>query len=719
MMQELNPTQQLAARHGFGPAAVFAGAGSGKTRVITARLGHLVDGMGVAPERILAVTFTNRAAREMRERTAARLGEAARRLWVHTFHATCARILRLQPQRFGLEPGFVIYDEDDQRALVRQLLRDMGSEAQGLSPREAVAWLNRSRHPGGDDLAAADPEPTLGRLARAYHARLRQANAVDFLRLMTRLVEPAQRDAGLADYLASLFDHVLVDEFQDTNRTQGELVGLLTAAHGNLFVVGDDDQSIYRWRGADRRLLLYFEQTFRHAEVFTLEQNYRSTPQVLQAANAVIAHNRERQPKTLWTQQAEGAPVTVLQCNSEQDEARTLVEAIEDLVDGFRASGEGAFEQVAILYRVHAQSRQFEDALRNRAMPYRVYGGLRFYERAEVKDVLAYLRVVHSRTDDAALLRIVNVPARGIGKTSQERLVARAAEQGSGLWEAIKVLACEGSPALRRRLGAFVELIETMASKLAGTSLAAFARLVARQSTYLDLLEADDSPEGEARLRNVQELFQALRDFELEWAEQANALATKRAEGSPQEQSDQGLVGADCSHQLLCAFLEQAALASDGRPEDAARPPVALSTIHAAKGLEFDTVFVAGLEEELFPLAHRGALPDEEGIEEERRLAYVAMTRARYRLVLSYACSRQIYGKLTATRPSRFLLELPDSGVEYVGLDGGRCSAASPMGIRYDSHPRRFDTAQAALSPSSPALPGESYVDTSLGSDFF
>ncbi|MGD8858727.1 MAG: UvrD-helicase domain-containing protein [Myxococcales bacterium] len=707
----LNEQQRAAVLHGDGPLVVFAGAGSGKTRVITHRVAHLVGELGVAPWRILAVTFTNKAAGEMRERLSALLPGGAEDLWVGTFHAICARLLRRYHEEVGIRRDFVIYDDADQKAMLTRIIRDMGFDERRYHPRMVAGAINRAkqeglgvdRHEPGDDFERAIHE-----IFEVYEARMAESGALDFGDLIFRLVDGMRANPALLSELQDRFSHVLVDEYQDTNHVQYLMVQMLCERSRNLCVVGDDDQSIYRWRGADRRNILDFTRHFPDARLIKLEQNYRSTQRILRVANAVVRHNIDRQEKELWTENDEGAKVTLIACGDERDEASTLVKAMQMLLQAGYARSE-----LALLYRTHAQARVFEEALRFHELPYRVVGGVRFYDRAEVKDLLAYLRVVHNPSDDVSLLRIINVPTRGIGKTTVNRLLEAAARGGRSVWKALAEAEQDPahSTAGRKALLRFRGLIEMLRERAEqGEGPAGIARTVLDETGYVQALEDEDTAEADARLENLREVVGSMLEFER-----------------------------DAQEPTLTAFLELVTLQTDvDRVETG--DAITLMTVHAAKGLEFPVVMVAGLEEEMFP--HRGVAPDDDPdeLEEERRLAYVAFTRAEQRLFLSYVHVRRVYGEIRYRRPSRFLDEMPQAELERVGEAGSTAAQRATGGTGgyggYGSvgrggagrFPSRRGGGQTSLplpgrsastsAPKTPAvLPGDSYVDCSEVSD--
>ncbi len=695
----LNPRQQQAVAHFRGPLVVFAGAGSGKTRVITHRVAQLVGEHGVAPWRILAVTFTNKAAGEMRERLAQLLPSGADDLWVGTFHAVCARLLRRYHEEAAVRRDFVIYDDADQKAMVTRILRDMGLDERRYHPRMVAGAINRSKQEGrGVDRfeAGDDFERVVAEIFRIYDQRMQDCGALDFGDLIFRLVDGMRNNPDLLTALQDRFEYVLVDEYQDTNHLQYLLVQMLCERSRNLCVVGDDDQSIYRWRGADRRNILDFTKHFPDATMVKLEQNYRSTKRILRVAHAVVSRNVDREPKELWTDNDEGPRVTLIGCRDERDEAATVVKGMEMLLEAGYARRE-----VALLYRTHAQSRVFEEGLRYSELPYRVIGGVRFYDRAEVKDLLAYLRVVHNPDDDVSLLRIINTPTRGIGKTTITRLLDAAAREGVSVWKALQAADSDPnqSSSAKKALGRFRALMGTL-RELAeqGEGPARIAEVALDETGYLAVLQDEDTAEADARVDNLREVVGSMFEFER-----------------------------DAEEGTLAAFLELVTLQTDvDRIDD--DDAITLMTVHAAKGLEFPIVMVAGLEEEMFP--SRGAAPDDdpEELEEERRLAYVAFTRAEQRLFLSYALTRRVYGELKYRRPSRFVEEMPREELELVGetqtprpgrgFGAGRSYGGGGYGGARGGGRVARQRFQPPAEPPEPRVPsGDSYVDSSEVSD--
>jgi DNA helicase-2/ATP-dependent DNA helicase PcrA len=622
-----------------GPLLVLAGAGSGKTRVLTQRVAWLIGGCGIAPEGILAVTFTNKAAAEMRERVGKLLGPAGSGVWVATFHATCVRLLRREIERLGRPRSFVIYDEADSQGVLREALRRHGMDPRGPDARRVHWRIDQWKNAGlGPEAAAArardeDDERTAA-LFRSYQGLLAEANALDFGDLLLLTVELFDAHPEVLARYQERWQYLLVDEYQDTNRVQYRLVNQLAAAHRNLCVVGDPNQSVYGWRGADIRNILDFERDFPDAKVVKLERNYRSTQPILQGANAVVSHNLDRRELSLRAERGGGEPIRLFRARDEREEAQFVVQGILEA-----ARGEGRpRSHFAVFYRTNAQSRPLEEELLKYDVPYAVVGGVRFYDRAEVKDVLAYLRLLVNRSDAMALRRIVNVPARGIGKATLERAEALAAQRGAPLLEGLRLAGEEGGRA-GGRIAEFLALIERLAAELLPLAPMEAIGRVLEATGYLRALEAEGTPEAAARVENLRELAAGAEDFE-------SADPTGEATGRTQ----------------LEQFLDQVALVSDLDGVDTRRDRVSLMTTHSAKGLEFPVVYLVGMEEGVFP--HSASSRDERAVEEERRLCYVGMTRAMERLTLSWALERRRYGDRTFGAPSRFLSEIPASLVE-------------------------------------------------------
>jgi DNA helicase-2/ATP-dependent DNA helicase PcrA len=642
-VSELNEPQLRAVTHGAGPLIIFAGAGSGKTRTVTYRVANLLAEHRVAPYRILAVTFTNKAAGELRSRIEQLAGpELARDLWVGTFHAVCARLLRRYFEQAGLERSFSIYDETDQRAVVTRAIRSLGLDERAVPPRFALARIHGQKREGRPpaEVELSDLfSPALLEVYERYEAALAAANAVDFEDLILRVMRIAEDpDSTAGEELRRRFLHVVVDEFQDTNSTQYRLIRALVSRHRNLCVVGDDDQSIYRWRGADVRIIRGFLHDFPDASVVKLEQNYRSTRNIVAAALAVIQPAREREPKELWTAAESGEAIVVRQLDTEREEADFVARTVRSEI----ARGVGA-RQCAVFYRVHAQSRVLEEAFRAANLPYQIVGGMRFFERAEVKDLLAYLRLIDNPRSDADLLRIVNVPGRGIGDKSIERLLDVAAERAVSCWRAIELVVEDGEllpAAATKKLAAFRELVEELRCDASDLRPDELAEQVLQRTGYRALLENADNAESDARLGNLSELVGSIAQY---------AQSAVDADQKP----------------ALAEYLERVSLVTSVDTLTDA-PAVSLMTVHAAKGLEFSTVLLTGMEEAVFP--YRGLEGDEpEELDEERRLAYVALTRARERLFITHTRARMLFGKTRYLEPSRFLDDLPEEVVRREG----------------------------------------------------
>jgi len=643
-MLALNDAQRAAVEHPGGPLLVLAGAGSGKTRVLTARIAHLIKHRGVRPERIFAVTFTNKAAGEMRGRVATLLGAEPTGLWIGTFHSLDARLLRREAPLLGFGPNYTIYDEDDSQALIKRLLEARGHSPKAYPPRAVHSLIsgakNRMVTPDG---FAADADSPLAQVTaeiyRALAAALQQANAMDFDDLLLHpLTLFAQHPERLA-YWRRRFDHVLVDEFQDTNVAQYQLVKSLAAEHKNFCVVGDDDQAIYGWRGADVRHMLAFQDDFPGTTLVKLEQNYRSTQVILDLANAVIAENAARLGKTLFTAKKGGERAVLLTAADERDEAQWLATELARLA----ADTDIPYEGMAILYRTNAQSRPLEEAFRFRGIPYRIVGAVSFYERREVKDLLAYLRIIANPADDEAFLRVVNVPRRGIGDASLQLLGQYGTRWAHPLLETARN--AERIPELRPNVRDAFRGVADLVDRLRQAAGAADPAMVLEQVLAVTGYEqylAEEGPEGVERLENVRELIAGAA----EWAEVQDATAGEDEDGGGT---------------ALERYLTQAALLTP-TDEAAAGPGVTLMTMHMAKGLEWAVVALAGLEDGLFPLARSAGQPG--GLEEERRLCYVGLTRARERLYLSWARTRYRGGRLELAEPSRFLEALPPGAVE-------------------------------------------------------
>jgi DNA helicase II / ATP-dependent DNA helicase PcrA len=692
---ELNGPQAEAAAHVRGPLVVFAGAGSGKTRVITFRIANLLASERVPPYRILAVTFTNKAASEMRRRLEKLVGpELVKDLWVGTFHATCARLLRRYHDAAGLGRSFVIYDDTDQRSVMNRVMKGLKIDDRRFPPRQILGRIHKEKQEGvtaKDFVPGVFGDEVIQKCFEAYERHLTNANAVDFDDLILKVLRIAEDPASKAgEELRNKFSYVLVDEFQDVNQVQYRWVRAFAAKHGNLCVVGDDDQSIYRWRGADVRILRSFRKDFPSATIIKLEENYRSSKNIVSAALGVIRPAKDREPKELWTSNAPGHPVTVVATGSERDEAAFVVARIGELISsGIKPS------EIAVFYRMHAQSRVLEEVLRAERVPHQVIGGVRFFERAEVKDLVSYLRVLVNPSSDVDFLRIVNVPARKIGDSTIEKLSAFATEQESSLLAAVPGLVASGrlGPQPKKALAAFAELMARLGASARTASPSEIAETVLEESGYQRMLAQDDSTEAEARALNLQELIGAIVEYEEE----------ELAEGGTP---------------TLAGWLERITLAA-GTDEMKDSPKVALMTAHAAKGLEFSFVFVTGMEEDTFP--YRSMDPARKNDpEEERRLAYVAVTRARQKLWITHAERRTIFGGVRFCEPSRFVADLPPEVIEHkttetlrsgsMGRFIDRESPARALPRSAWSHP------QAGAMPRRPGPPpmrepGERYIE--------
>jgi len=634
-LKDLNETQLAAVQHTEGPLLIIAGAGSGKTRVLTYRIAYLLEVKGVPPWAILAVTFTNKAAREMRERVTRLIGPAGEQVWVGTFHATCVQILRRHADRLGFPRHFLIFDTADQLAAVKETLKELNLDPKRYEPRGILAAISAAKNelldPAGYAAQATDFwERTVARVYEGYQAKLKQNGAFDFDDLILATVRLFREDPAVLEHYQERFRYLMIDEYQDTNRAQYVLVNMLASRHRNLCVVGDADQSIYRFRGADIRNILDFERDYPDATVIKLEQNYRSTKRILEAANNVIANNLDRPEKKLWTHNPEGDPIIFYQAGDEREEAAFVGDEIRH---GVLEEGR-SYRDFAILYRTHAQSRTFEEEFIRRGIPYRIVSGVRFYERKEIKDLLAYLRLIFNPYDSLSLRRIINVPKRGIGDTTLSRLDDYAAAMGMPLYETLndEAALAELSPAAAGKVRAFYELVEGWRRLVGAVSLTALAERVLEESGYLAELHAERTVEAEARIENLKEFLSVTRQFELE----------------------QG--------QDLGAFLEHVALVSDVDVYDPQADSVVMMTLHAAKGLEFPVVFLVGMEEGVFP--HSRAVMEPGELEEERRLCYVGMTRAKERLYLTCAQQRMLYGEPVASAVSRFVGEIPEHLVE-------------------------------------------------------
>jgi len=648
--KHLNPPQKDAVLHGEGPLLILAGAGSGKTRVITHRIANLIHNHGIRPWNILAVTFTNKAAREMAERVQRLLGGGDSPL-IATFHAACGRILRRDIHHLGFQSSFAIYDDRDSERLLKDILKEMDLDDKKFAPKAIGAriddWKNRGLFPEDiDSVATGDIyNARLVQIYAAYQERLKKCNALDFGDMLIQTVRLLADFPEVRQRYQERFQWILVDEYQDTNPVQYRLIQLLAGERRNLCVVGDDDQSIYSWRGADIRNILEFEKDFPGVRVIRLEQNYRSTATILTAAGEVVKQNYGRKGKALWTENPAGEKIRYERVESDREEARFVGREIGRL----RAHGV-PLEEMAVFYRTNAQSRLVEESLVGEALPYHIVGGVRFYARMEIKDILAYLRVLDNPADEVSLKRIINVPARGIGHTTVDRISELAGQQGVTFHEAM-TLAIEGSvltASPRGKVAGFAAMLAGFREQSGSLGLPQLAQTVMQESGYLPRLKESRDPDDAERLENLEQLLAAMEEF---------------VEKNPEAG--------------LSEFLEQVSLVSDLEQGETGKPSVTLMTLHAAKGLEFKAVFMIGMEERLFP--HVRSLDDLDGMEEERRLCYVGMTRARERLYLLNARRRYLFGQEQTNPPSRFLKDIPENLID----DGGGSPSAYPSGTHF------------------------------------
>ena len=632
-LANLNPAQREAVLHTEGPLLVIAGAGSGKTRVLTHRVAHLTSAIGVKPNEILAITFTNKAAGEMRERLTTMLGPMARAIWILTFHAACGRMLRSEAERLGYKSNFTIYDSADQVRLVKQVLEELDKDPKRFVPRGVHAQISNAKNQLITPAKYAEQigsfyDQTIAEAYALYQKKLAASNAVDFDDMLMLTVQILENFPDARKHWQNAFRYVMVDEYQDTNHAQYRLLQLLAEHHHNICAVGDPDQSIYAFRGADIRNILEFERDFPETRTIPLEQNYRSTNAILEAANAVIAHNSERKEKRLWSELGEGDPVRVIEVEDEQAESRYVAAQIAGLIEeGYSGS------EIAVFYRMNAQSRVLEQTLRLHQIGYQVIGGPRFYERAEVKDAVAYLQVLDTPADAVSLMRIANRPKRGIGDTTISRLVSYAENHGLTLFDSLDrpVEAGLGTAAVKA-VTSLKNLLDSLRAAALELEVPELLQEVLERSGTLEAYEAERTIEARGRIENLEAFVDGARQYTQETEEPT-----------------------------LSGFLQEISLYSDQDALGEEQSNVTLMTIHNAKGLEFRAVFVVGVEEEIFPSSRS---IEEQGIEEERRLFYVGLTRAEERLTLTHASSRLLWGRTTSHLPSRFLDELPDRHVE-------------------------------------------------------
>jgi len=632
LLRGLNPVQSQAVQHKDGPLLLFAGAGSGKTRVLTHRVAFLISVHKVAPWHVLAVTFTNKAAKEMKDRIGRLVGETtARKLMAGTFHSICARLLREFGDRVGLNRNFVIYDDSDQIVLARECIRELDLDDKKFTPRAILSHISKAKEKlispaRWHEHFVGYFEDICGRVYPLYQEKLRRNNALDFDDLLSETVNLLQSDAQVLERLQDRFHYYLVDEYQDVNHVQYLFLKLLASKHRNLCVVGDDDQSIYMFRGANVELILRFERDYPDAKVLKLEQNYRSTQTILEAAYGVVRNNKGRKDKKLWTENDHGIPIVKYEALNEQEEAIWVIKTANDLIK----AGGRTWNDFAVLYRTNAQSRALEDVFVNWNMPYKIVGGVRFYERKEIKDLISYLRVVHNPLDTVSLRRILNVPTRGIGATTLAVLEEQVSLTGRSLWEVIQNAGTltQVSPRTRARLVEFASIIADLHHDREILSVTDLARKTLEVTGYQQMLVDEHTPEAQSRLENVQEMLSKARTYD--------------------EESEEASLG---------GFLENVSLVADIDSLDSDASAITLMTLHSAKGLEFPVVFLVGLEENVFP--HMRSMDSDREIEEERRLCYVGITRAKEELYMSHANRRTLFGNIAYNPPSRFLNEIP------------------------------------------------------------
>ncbi|KQL51432.1 ATP-dependent DNA helicase PcrA [Heyndrickxia shackletonii] len=653
LLSGLNPEQQEAVKTTDGPLLIMAGAGSGKTRVLTHRVAYLMVEKGVNPYNILAITFTNKAAREMKERIEKIMGGAAEEVWISTFHSMCVRILRRDIDRIGINRNFTILDPTDQQSVIKGILKDKNIDPKKFEPRAILGTISSAKNElvtpeEYSKLVGGFYEQVVSDVYEEYQRRLRKNQALDFDDLIMMTIHLFQRVPETLEFYQRKFQYIHVDEYQDTNRAQYMLVKMLASRFQNICVVGDSDQSIYRWRGADIANILSFEKDYPRAKVIMLEQNYRSTKRILHAANEVIKNNANRKPKKLWTENAEGQKISYYRADSEQSEAQFVAGKIKEMVD----SGDRKFSDIAILYRTNAQSRVMEEVLLKSNIDYHIVGGIKFYDRKEIKDILAYLRLVANPDDDISLQRVINVPKRGIGSTSLDKIARYAADNDISIYAALKEIDFIGvSPKIAKAAYEFYELIRNYTQMQEYLSVTELVDEILDKSGYREMLKAEKSLEAQSRLENIDEFLSVTKSFE---------------EGS----EDKSLV----------AFLTDLALVADidrlDEKEENNNDAIVLMTLHSAKGLEFPVVFLIGLEEGVFP--HSRSLMEEAEMEEERRLAYVGITRAEQELFLTNAAMRTLFGRTNMNPVSRFINEIPEDLLE--GLNKEVKPQTSPFG---------------------------------------
>ncbi|WP_270583409.1 DNA helicase PcrA [Bacillus smithii] len=673
LLSGLNKEQQEAVKTTEGPLLIMAGAGSGKTRVLTHRIAYLMVEKAVNPYNILAITFTNKAAREMKERVGQLMGGAAEEVWISTFHSMCVRILRRDIDRIGFNRNFTILDTTDQQSVIKGILKDKNLDPKKFDPRAILGTISSLKNELIDPESYSKQvgsyyERIVSEVYEEYQKRLRKNQSLDFDDLIMTTIHLFQRVPDVLEYYQRKFQYIHVDEYQDTNRAQYLLVKLLASRFQNLCVVGDSDQSIYRWRGADISNILSFEKDYPNARVILLEQNYRSTKRILQAANEVIKNNYNRKPKKLWTENPEGKKIVYFRAENEQAEAQFVAGKIKELVE----SGKRQLSDFAILYRTNAQSRVVEEVLMKSNIDYTIVGGIKFYDRKEIKDILAYLRLIANPEDDISLLRVINVPKRGIGSTSMDKIARYAQENDLSLFQALEEADFIGlSPKITKAVLEFRDLIKGYTQMQEYLSVTELVEEVLDKSGYRDMLKAEKTLDAQSRLENIDEFLSVTKGFE-------------------ENSEDKSLI----------AFLTDLALVADIDrldEEDNNQQAVVLMTLHSAKGLEFPVVFLIGMEEGVFP--HSRSLMDEEEMEEERRLAYVGITRAEEELYLTNAQMRTLYGRTNLNPVSRFIQEIPEDLLDEVVVE------KKPF-TRFQSNPST-SSQKASIRPMAVSTGGE------------
>ncbi|MDA3130393.1 DNA helicase PcrA [Aliibacillus thermotolerans] len=679
----MNKEQKEAILHKEGPLLILAGAGSGKTRVLTHRIAYLIEERGVPPYSVLAITFTNKAAREMKERVTNIVGGLSDDIWISTFHSMCVRILRRDIDRMGYNRNFSILDATDQLSVIKQILKDENIDAKKFEPRQILNIISSCKNelvtPKEFQEKAEGPlEEVAADVYSVYQRRLQTNHALDFDDLIMKTIQLFQEVPEVLHFYQRKFQHILVDEYQDTNKSQYVLIQLLASKYRNLCVVGDADQSIYKWRGADIQNILSFEEDYPDAKVILLEQNYRSTKNILAAANAVIQNNSGRKPKNLWTENEEGTPIYYYQAHDERDEAMYVAEKIKEKLKEPNVT----YDDMAVLYRTNAQSRMMEETFLKANIPYRMIGGTKFYDRKEIKDILAYLRIIANPADDLSLERIINVPKRGIGVATMDKVRNYSRSQGISLFEAVEEAHHVGlSPGPTKKLTTFADQMKQWIEMQEYLSVTELVEQLLEKTGYIAALKEDKSLEAQSRIENLEEFLSVTKDFE--------------------ERNDD---------KSLIAFLTDLALVSDIQEEEEEESAVVMMTLHAAKGLEFPVVFIVGMEEGVFP--HSRALFEKEEMEEERRLAYVGITRAEKELHLIHARMRQLFGRTNVNPMSRFIDEIPEDLLDRPeDEDTPDWMKTSRMTFR--ERKKEQAVARRRISPS--VQPGASELDWKVG----